>query len=137
VRLDFSCWDLAIFQGFSLVVSGFRTSIFRDSSEYSGEVSNAILRKGHRCTSVLHRAVRTRLVPWCSDFLKNLEKLTSREILTFSSFGNEEKVCGGPEGQAGRVRIILSLVPPRVSYGVIIWGKLSSASTLAKPSLCA
>ena len=58
------------------------------------------------CTSVIHRAVRTLFVPMGEVLLENLRKLTSHGILTFSSFGNEEKVCGGPEGQAGRVRIL-------------------------------
>jgi len=50
-----------------------------------------------RCTSVIHRAVRTLFVP-LGEVLpkKKLRKFTSHEILTFSSFGNEEKVAADP-----------------------------------------
>ena len=58
----------------------------------------------HRCTSVIHRAVRTLFVPQCSDFLEK-PNLTHFGILSLFPFENGDKIAA--DGEAGRVRMFL------------------------------
>jgi hypothetical protein len=96
-----------------------------------GRCPHAILRKRYRCTSVLTRAVRTRLVPRVEDILKRrVKKATSRGIPTFSSLGNEEKVCGGPEGQAGRVGMSPVCPPPAVPLASVVKTGIPACASL-------